>query len=348
MPTTPNDVEVLIAGKAFRAIPEIGLEFHLDGIDVFDFTAPFESTRADFREAFRPFSFKELMVSVNDETLLTGTLVGVNPTGDATSSAVSVSGYSRPGVMADCPMPAGTPLEFHRLNLRAIATALAAPFDVDVAFEASPGAAFDVVKIEADQPPYPFLADLARQRNLVIGSGIDGGLVFLQSTAGGHPVARLIDGQNPVTRVAATFGPQNYFSEVTGYGTAKRGKKGSRHTVQNPFLRGVIRPTSVTFEDTAPAGIERATAAKLGRMFSGACSWEVDVATWRTPAGDLWAPNTTVTLRAPDQMVYRETELLVRTVHLRQTAMADVATLRLVLPGAFTGEVPEVLPWDET
>jgi hypothetical protein len=46
-------------------------------------------------------------------------------------------------------------------------------------------------------------------------------------------------------------------------------------------------------------------------------------------------------------MVYNEYEFLIRDVTFEQTANSEVARLGLVLPGSFTGEAPEALPWDE-
>jgi prophage tail gpP-like protein len=71
-----------------------------------------------------------------------------------------------------------------------------------------------------------------------------------------------------------------------------------------------------------------------------------DLPTWRDPSGALWRVNTTVTLLAPEAMVYRETELLIRAVAFKQTAEIETATLTLVLPGTFGGQLPTSLPWD--
>ncbi len=46
-------------------------------------------------------------------------------------------------------------------------------------------------------------------------------------------------------------------------------------------------------------------------------------------------------------MIYRESELLIRNVHLQQSPDKVSASLDLVLPGAFSGEMPETLPWLE-
>lgn len=83
-------------------------------------------------------------------------------------------------------------------------------------------------------------------------------------------------------------------------------------------------------------------------MFGNMVSYVVEgIPTWRDPKGNLWRPNTTITLKAPEAMIYRETEFLIRNVTLRQDAQSKTATLGLVLPGAFSGETPSRLPFEE-
>lgn len=310
--------------------------------------APFDSSRLEFRETFRPMTFRPLEVFVDDERIFAGRLVGVVPDAEAKSATVSVSGYAHPGMLADNMEPEDSlPLEFKGLGLRAIATTLAEPFEIVVRFNDDAGAKFAKVKLEVDQKPYDFLADLARQRNGVLTSDSDGALVFLRSIGVGDPVGRLRLGEHPVLRVTPAFGPQGYHSHITGYAKHKRGRRGGRYTVRNPYLTDVLRPMAFKLSDTDPADVPTAAVAKLGRMFGNAATYTVELATWRDPKGRLWKPNTTVLLTAPDAMVYRETELLVRAVTLFEDATAKRATLQLVLPGAFTGEIPEVLPWAE-
>ena len=56
----------------------------------------------------------------------------------------------------------------------------------------------------------------------------------------------------------------------------------------------------------------------------------------------------TVSLFAPDAEVYRDTKLQVDSVQLsRSDSDGDIAVLSLVLPGARTGQLPEVFPWEE-
>lgn len=206
---------------------------------------------------------------------------------------------------------------------------------------------FRRVALKPDQSAFDFLAKLAKQRNFVLTDSVGGELLFWRSIAPGAPRARFVEGQPPLISVSATFAPQDYFSEITGIAKTRSGKAGSRFTVANPFGADFIRPDVFSPDDTDSGDLEQAVRARMGRMFAGAASYTVTVPTWRDASGEIWRPNTTVTLNAPGAMVYRETEMVIRDVTFDVGDNdAQTATLSLVLPGAFSGEIPEVLPWD--
>jgi prophage tail gpP-like protein len=337
-------------GDYFAFWEEIEVVRSMDAVSTAKFKAPFEPSRKTFRSLFRPFSFKPLKVRHELLPFFTGTLVDVRPSLEPNSRTVDVSGYALPGVLGDCTTPAPSdekPLEFKNLGLRAICSRLCAPFGLEVEFLDDEGPPFERVRLEIDKKVLDFLADLAKQRDLVLSDTREGKLLCWRPAAIGNPRARLVAGQPPVTSISADFSPQGYYSELTGFAQKKRRKAAAKWTELNPFLTEILRPDSFKLDDTERGDARDATRAKLGRMFANIASFQVDMPGWRDPQGRIWEPNTTVTLLAPECMVYRETELVVREVTLRQSATSETASLNLVLPGAFSGDVPSVLPWDE-
>lgn len=342
-----EDVTVEIAGKRYRFWDDIEIYLSLDTQATVSFAAPFEPERKEFRQTFRPFSFQPLEVSVGGTILFTGTLVDVTPRVEASARTVAVAGYSKPAVLDDSDVPARiAPFQFNGLTMRQIAERLASPFEIGVVVVGKGGGAFKRVAAEPGQSVMSFLAELAQQRGYVLSSTPDGRLLLWQSVSGGRPVARLIEGEAPLLSVHPTFSPQHYFSEITGYCSARRGRKGSRYTERNRWLSSPLRCMSFRLDDTEKGDVHFAVRSKMGRMFGNMVSYVVTVPTWLDPQGELWQPNTTVSLVAPSAMVYDEYEFLIRDVHLRQDSMSTTARLGLVLPGAFSGEQPAELPWE--
>jgi prophage tail gpP-like protein len=241
--------------------------------------------------------------------------------------------------------------------LRQIAQRLALPFGVGVVVTAPDGTPFRRVntksrkvdgKAESDQKVQDFLSELAKQRSLVLSSTPQGELLMQQSVEPGNPVARLVEGVPPLIGVAATFSPQDYFSEVTGFSSHKRGQAGTKYTERNTRLAGgVLRPYGFKLDDCEKADAPAAVRAKLGRMYGGFCSYVLNVPTWRDPRGKLWEPNTTIVVKAPSGMIYKPYEFLIRDVVLKQSANELTASLGIVLPGAFSGIQPTSLPWED-
>lgn len=204
---------------------------------------------------------------------------------------------------------------------------------------------FRRVAVKPDESVLGFLVKLAQQRNFIITDTDVGELLFCRSTPPGAPVAKLHEGKPPLLSVSATFSPQNMFSEMTAISKGRAGARAGAFTAQNPHLSHVTRPSTFSPDDTDSPDLEAAANARVGRMLASAASFEVEVPTWRDANGELWTENTTVSLLAPSAMIYRETEMLIRDVEFTY-GESLTARLSLVLPGAFSGEIPEVMPWD--
>jgi prophage tail gpP-like protein len=343
-----DEVALSIDGKRYRFWEGVTINRSMDSMDTVSFGAPFDPDAPGFRETFRPFSFKPVNITVGGDPLFTGTMININPVLENDRKSISVSGYSLPGVLNDCMAPASAfPLEFDGQGLREISTTLSSLFGIDVDFTTDQGAIFDRVGLEPTKKVLGFLADLAKQRNLVISSTPLGKLLFQQSVSVGSPVAVLRQGESPVLFVSPAFNPQDYYSHIVGLESVFMGLAGGQFTVKNPRLEGVIRPFTFTLPDTIEADIQRATEAKAGRMFGNAVSYTLRVDTWRDPLGKLWTPNTTLKLIAPGAMIYNEYEFIIRSISFQRERSTNTATLNLVIPGSFSGKIPEVLPWDE-
>lgn len=342
-----DEVAILIDGIRFRRWSSVRIVRSLDAMDIIEFEAPFDQDLPGFRETFRPFSYKDITVTVGGLPLFTGTMVAVSPIVDNDRRSVSVSGYSRPGVLNDCTAPASAyPLEFDSLGIRDIAAKLSDPFGVSVELEGDPGAIFDRVASPPSKKILSFLIELAKERNLVVSSTSKGALLFTKSTETGSPVAILEQGFSPVTDISPFFSPQEYYSHITGLEPVVTGLQGSQFTVKNPRLLGTVRPIAFTVQDTQNADVKTAVEAKAARMFGGAVTYIVGLDTWRDPSGTLWRPNTTIKLTAPGAMIYSEYEFVIRSIEFFRTASSGTAALTLSLPGAFSGKIPETLPWD--
>lgn len=343
-----DEVALVIGGQRFRYWSEFTFTTAIDEIPTVAFSAPFTPDEAAFRQQFRPFSYAPVSVQVGSDRLFTGTLMNVAPNVSDTSKSVDVNAYSAPGVLADCNASAADyPLEFDFLDLKQIAEILVEPFGLSIRFDGDPGVVFEQVEIGPGTTVWAFLVSLAEQRDYVIGATDDGRLWFRQSLPRQAPVARLQGGIQPLSDLTPQFNPQRYFSHVTGIEQLVIGVDNfGQFTVQNPRLSGAFRPSVFTVPDSFDIDIETATRSKAARFFAEAATWTARVGTWRTPNGQLWRPGDLITIAAPDAMIYTDYNLLVRRVELIAAGNTREAVLTLTIPEAFSGELPERLPWD--
>lgn len=341
-------VSIEIDGLEFKHWTQIQLTRSADNFSTFRLTAPFEPSSPQFRKTFRPFSYQSVTIKLDGRQFFRGTMLTPEPRVTAESKTVIAQGYALPAVLADSTMPASEfPIEYGDMTLRQIAEALCRPFGikVEVADGSEDGPQFRRVAIKPKEKIGSFLGELARARGLVMGDTPDGALQFRTSARVGRPVARFLESKLPANSVAATFSPQAYYSEITGLGRKKAGYKGSKYTEKNPHLPNVVRPLNFTVGDVNAGDLPGAVRAKIARMFANMVAYVVEVPTWRDESEVIWTPNTTVTLEAPGAMVYQETELLIRDVTLRADEDSQTASIGVMLPGGFSGEIPAVLPW---
>lgn len=343
----PSEVAVAIGGERFRYWTDIEITRSIDAMDVLTLSAPFDPDDPAFTSNFRPLSFSPVGVAVGGAPLFSGVMMSVSPEFRPDARVVSCACYSAPAVLNDCTAPASAyPVEWDGAKISTIARALAAPFGVSVVVGSDEGSVFERVALRPGEKILPFLIKLAQQRGLLVSSTARGELLFTKSIEGDAPAARLVEGLPPLVSVAAHFNPQEYYSDITGIEPVVVGLSGSQYTVKNSNMRGVVRPYTYPVTDTVNSDIKAAVEAKAGRMFANCINYTCNVVGWRDPSGELWAPNTTITLLSNAVYVRREYEFLIRSVTLSRSSRGEEASLVLTTPGAFNSKIPEAMPWD--
>lgn len=342
---------LVVDGSSFVGWTDIQFTRSMDSFGTFSFNSVFEPENSSFRSVFRPFGYQSVAVFNGSDLLFNGTMTGVSPSESKEQRTVRAEGYSLPGVLNDCSPPiSALPLERDAQDLKQIATALLDPFGLNVVFDGDPGPAFDREAIEPTDKIYNYLIKLAQQRNLIITDTPEGDCKFQTETTVGSPVATINEGDPAIISIVPTFGTQDYYSHVSGQSETLYGgvtsEPGNIYTVINPRLSGSLRPFTFKPPDTLTGDNKAAVEAKAGRMFASAATYRVAIPSWRDPNGNLWDSNTTIKIDAPGAMIYGPYEFLIRSVQFRKTAAEETALLTLVLPGVFSGKIPESLPWE--
>lgn len=346
----PGDTKIVVNGSEIGTVDGIEIGRSVDAIGKASFTVPNEP---ETRRLFAPMAGAKVVISAGP-TRITGRCESPSPQNSSDRKTLTISAYDTPGILERVGPPIEKfPLEWTNSNLVTIANDLCFHHGIYCDFRADAGPSFKRVDISPGAVVLQFLSDLASQRGPVISSTPFGALLVWEGVKPGRPVARLEKGQAGVVNVAVSIDEDRYYSSVTGTVPArtKRGGRkdkgdGAKFTVRNPHANDQVRPYNAEFEDIDPGELEPAVKTLAGRVFSGIFSVEIELARWTDDSGDIWQENTTLELKSPEDFIDDFYEFTIADVTLRQSSDGGrTAAIRCVFPGVYTGEIPEVLPW---
>lgn len=338
-----DDVRLVVEGKEFRGWTGVTIEMAIDQVaDAFSLSMPYDSDRAELRDAFRPFGYQCVQVYIDDDLLITGRVDKVEAKSDAGDRTLTVQGRSLTGALVDCSIDGA--LEFSGLALSTIARQVCRPFGLTVRADNDTDA-LEVARAEYGQSAAEFLLSLASPRALFLNSGYDGKLVisWARSLVNRPPVAALIEGQHPLLSVEASFDGTKRFSvhKVSTQFAGEVDITGQASDAGVPLYRPHL--VAAGDADTDPS----VTAARSRTASIGASvAVSAGVSGWRRPDGKRWAERQIVTLRAPGAKLTTERNWLTAGVTLKMDASSGrTADMRLVMPEVYAGSAPAVLPW---
>jgi prophage tail gpP-like protein len=344
-----QDVSIVIDGRKFTGFTSYSLKLNYDSLDTFSFSAPYDSGIKELQEVTKPFAFKPCEVFYNDVLMFKGTLLTPDPELTDKSSEITLQGYPLCGVLNDCMIPPTKyPLQCMGINMKGIADAACDPYGIPVIFDGPPGPDFTEVSIEPTDKILDFLSRLAKQRNLLFTNNEKGQLVFFTPKKEKASVT-FSEGRLPLISIKPKFGAQDFYSHITGFGKTDAEYPSLAWTYENKNLinKGIIRHHSVTIDDSENiSDLENAVKAYAGRMFADCVSFELVCENHVNENNEVFQKGMGVCVSAPSAMITKETVFLARNVELARTVEGKTAQLTLVLPGSYTGEIPEALPWE--
>lgn len=337
-------ISILINGKRFENWESVDVNLSLDSIDTFSLGTSMSPENIDFVKSFEPFKYPEIQVLANGEELLTGVIFPKSVS--IGSKNISIAGASKPGILNKLPVPPDKyPLELKNQDLRQIGTLMAGYYGVDVELSGSVGAPFSpAVSPAPAESVLSFLVKLAKKRSFLVSNTVKGALDFFVPGAS-SVISPLHQGEMPLLDAKCDFDDENMFTSVTGFGAAEAGRDPESFTVPVIDLPGINRPFVYTVSDSQGASLQDTIKFKAGRLFANAIKTSVEVLGWRGVNGKIWQSGDFISLLAPGVYFYNETKLMIRDISLKRTAKEESASLEIVFPGVYSGELPKKFPW---
>jgi len=345
-----QDITIKIDGKKFTGFTGYELNLAYDTFDTFSFSAPYCDAMNELRDAIVPFAFKPCEIYYDGALVLKGTLLTPDPELSDKSGEITLQGYPLCGILNDSMIPPTKyPLECMGINMKGIANAACDPYNIPVVFDGDIGPDFTEVSIEPTEKIMDFLTKLAKQRNLLFSNTPKGELLFFTAKKEKAFIS-FSEGKPPMLSVKPKFAAQDFYSHITGFTKTDAEYPSYSFTLENKYLinKGIMRHHSTTIEDAENENdLANSVKAYAGRMFADCVSFELECDGHHNADGELFKKGMTVCVSAPTAMITRETNFIARNTKLvRNAETGKTATLTLVLPGSYTGELPEAFPWE--
>jgi len=252
-------------------------------------------------------------VLLDGTPVITGYIDTVEPSYDANSHTVRVTGRDQTGDLVDC-SAVHKGGQWHNVGIATLARDLIAPFGIKLVIETDTGAAFSGHKIEPGETVFECLERAARMRALLLISNPLGDLVITRAGRSLVPV-QLEEGQN-IKSARGEFSWKDRFSTYTvkgqDKGTDEWYAENAAHpsaTVRDSAITR-YRPLVVLAEEHGHGATLRDRAeweknVRMGRGNRGS----ITVQGWRHAGGDLWQPNSLVRVRSP--LLWLDADMLI-------------------------------------
>jgi prophage tail gpP-like protein len=362
IPVTPNtilpngtseEVVITIGKQTWYFWTDVTIKRSFDSIaDSFSLSAPWFPGYDEYKFSFIPFKYTKVAIYIGGTKIMTGLMLIIKTNTSPDSKIFTMEGYSYAGVIADVMVSTSAwPVHIRGLNLKQIAEKIVSPFSLKVVFNDDPGPAFtgnEKQLIDPEEKIGDYLIKLARQRGFVIGSDPNGDMLFRKTTSESATVT-IIEGQPPYLGSNAEYNGQKRYSSVTAVGTAPRRGAGQIATVDDPELKknGVNRPFVFKASDTNSGNLKNAATAQLGRQIADSIKVNLNLKGFYRPDKFLWRDNEMLVYNSPGDMIYEDTEFLIRNVVYEKQADRTKTNLELVLPESYSGNVRSEFPWPQ-
>lgn len=296
-------------------------------------------TFSGFDRFFDILSYQKCKVLFGNETILTG--VALNPANSFKKepTLLSVSGYSKTGILEDCTFPPDLyPLQFDGLSLKDIALKVTNYFGLTLkVFDNAEDLAsipYEKVTANVDETIKSFLSKLCTQRGLILTHDNLGRLLIYKIEAKIAPFSNLLISD----ALEASFTPnaQGLHSNITVVRQAKKDNDNSQQvTKKSPFISGINRPLVKMLQDGEE--IEEAANRIIcaeARSFGLKLTFE-GLALYR--AGFY------ITLDGP--ILKKRTKFIIESVDFTVDKSQERTTINIVLPCVYTGILPSSNPF---
>jgi len=332
-----------VGGTEFTKFNNFSVDIEYDTLtSSFEVEVWFDPENEDHKNLFAPGAYSSALVKWKGEVLITGIILSPEFNDEAAPGLVTLSGYSKTGILEDCPIPPDAyPLQNNRKTIAEICSDLAGLFDIGVVIDISvKDKAEKEIEKSAEDPTNTigdYIADICGQNRIILSHTSQGDIYLTSSEPSTVPVFNLEDGP-PAETWSLSFDGQSMHSQITvqGQSDPKGGNK-SEVTVKNPLVK-LFRPTVIEQTSGDDTTVEEAANNALADELKNV-SLKIDLDRWEVD-GKLLKPNMPIMVKNPRLMIYDWARFIISEVSLNENESNRSASITCNLPEVYTKEEP--------
>ena len=334
-------MKIKINNKFFNHFSDLKVNFNLDTFgSTFSFKARFNPDNLEHQKIFRPLSYNEIQIFSNDNNLLlTGTIVNNSFSSSQNPELVSLSGYSKSGILQDVSIPLSVyPLEKNNQSLSQISSQMIKPFNIGQIIDPSANElSFNYEKVVANvsDTVAGFLSKLAAQRNVIIGHTTKGDLYYFKAFTNSKSV-RAYTTKNVLSSSIRIDG-QGFHRSISVLRQPSDTNDGAStvDSITNTIVlsdRKVIKTLSSGEDTDTSKAANNVLAAELKSL---QVSIELPRIDYDLKCGQI------VNFQNRELFIYKSQRFVVNTITYNEDSGSDTMSISLLLPEAFSGENPK-------
>lgn len=284
----------------------------------FGFRLYFDPKNKKHAETICLSHFHEAILQHNNQTLITGYILGNKLKRNAVKNLVEITGYSKPGILEDSTMPHDLyPLEKDGLTLQQIAQEIASYFKLKVIVDSSVTTAMNTAIEKTTASPTQtikdYLTELATQRHIIISHDNNGNLLFTREKTKRAPIAFFEDGI-PSVNIELDFAGQGIHSPITVVKQADSdGGNAGEYSINNPYCPIINRPKTVTQTSGTDLTTQEFARQVLANEIKSCVRLKIDIDRWDINS-DLILPRNVISVKSKENFLYKETNWFIEQV----------------------------------
>lgn len=203
------------------------------------------SSLSDYAPA--PLTYPKVEIYHDDELILSGNVLNQTHQASASPNLVSISGYSRAGILDDCTIPLSEmPMQLDNMSLKEICTKLFKTFNISFTYENSVANLMNKKFVKAnfdyDKTIKGFIVGLATERGIYVNHLNDGSVHFTDSSVKNLTVVEHFEDFG-VTNMTLDIDGQSMHSDISVLAQAdEKDIFEGETTIKNPYVTSVTRP----------------------------------------------------------------------------------------------------------